>query len=50
MINSEEQDSHEALNAILTTLEEEIKAKKNSPTKPTHASLLDISHLGEVNF
>jgi len=47
VINSEEQDSHEALNAILTTLEEEIKAKKNSPTKPTHASLLDISHLDD---
>eukprot|EP00088_Acartia_fossae_P027571 TRINITY_DN28307_c0_g1_i6.p1 TRINITY_DN28307_c0_g1~~TRINITY_DN28307_c0_g1_i6.p1 ORF type:complete len:502 (+),score=76.40 TRINITY_DN28307_c0_g1_i6:76-1581(+) len=52
VINSEEQDSHEALNAILTTLEEEIKGSKGgnstSPnSKPTHASLLDISHLGE---
>jgi len=46
VINSEEQDSHEALNAILTTIEEEIKGTHASPTKSKHASLLDISHLG----
>lgn len=46
VINSEEQDSHEALNAILTTIEEEIKALIASPAKSKHASLLDISHLG----
>jgi len=47
VINSDEQDSHEALNAILTTIEEEIKTMHAvTPTKPTHASLLDISQLG----
>ena len=45
VINSEEQDAHEMLNIIMSTLEEELKAKKSSG-KPSHASLLDISNLG----
>jgi len=45
VINSEEQDAHEMLNIIMSTLEEELKAKK-SGGKPSHASLLDISNLG----
>jgi len=45
IINREEQDAHEMLNIIMTTLEEEIKSKKID-CKPSHASLLDISNLG----
>ena len=41
----EEQDAHEMLHVIMTTLEEEIPSKGNN-NKPSHASLLDISNLG----
>lgn len=44
-INREEQDAHEMLNVIMTTLEEEIQARSKT-SKPTHASLLDISNIG----
>ena len=42
----EEQDAHEMLHVIMTTLEEEIPSKSNN-NKPSHASLLDISNLGQ---
>jgi len=45
MINTEEQDAHEMLHVIMTTIEEEL-AHKKSDTKPSHASLLDISNIG----
>ncbi|XP_023340426.1 ubiquitin carboxyl-terminal hydrolase 30 homolog [Eurytemora carolleeae] len=45
IINREEQDAHEMLNVLMTTLEEEMK-EKSSRSKPSHASLLDISNLG----
>jgi len=45
VINSEEQDAHEMLHVIMTTIEEELSAKK-SLTRPSHASLLDISNIG----
>jgi len=44
-INMEEQDAHEMLHVLMTTLEEEIPSKGNN-NKPSHASLLDISNLG----
>jgi len=46
VINMEEQDAHEMLHVIMTTLEEEIPSKSNN-NKPSHASLLDISNLGQ---
>ena len=46
VINMEEQDAHEMLHVIMTTLEEEIPSKGNN-NKPSHASLLDISILGK---
>ena len=46
VINMEEQDAHEMLHVIMTTLEEEIPSKSNY-NKPSHASLLDISNLGQ---
>ena len=39
------QDAHEMLHVLMTTLEEEIPARA-AATKPSHASLLDISNLG----
>ena len=45
MINTEEQDAHEMLHVIMTTIEEEL-AQKKIDTKPSHASLLDISNIG----
>jgi len=45
MINTEEQDAHEMLHVIMTTIEEEL-AHKKLDTKPSHASLLDISNIG----
>jgi len=45
MINAEEQDAHEMLHVIMTTIEEEL-AFKSLDAKPSHASLLDISNLG----
>ena len=45
MINTEEQDAHEMLHVIMTTIEEEL-AHKKVDTKPSHASLLDISNIG----
>lgn len=45
VINTEEQDAHEMLHVIMTTIEEELTAKK-SMKKPSHASLLDISNIG----
>ena len=46
VINMEEQDAHEMLHVIMTSLEEEIPTKSNN-NKPSHASLLDISNLGQ---
>ena len=46
VINMEEQDAHEMLHVIMTTLEEEVPSKSNN-NKPSHASLLDISNLGK---
>jgi len=45
VINTEEQDAHEMLHVIITTIEEELEAKK-ALSKPSHASLLDISNIG----
>merc|ERR1719352_949297 len=45
MINTEEQDAHEMLHVIMTTIEEEL-AHKKLDSKPSHASLLDISNIG----
>ena len=45
-INVEEQDAHELLHVLMTTLEEEIPAKTVN-NKPSHASLLDISNLAD---
>ena len=45
MINTEEQDAHEMLHVIMTTIEEELACKKLD-SKPSHASLLDISNIG----
>ena len=45
MINAEEQDAHEMLHVIMTTIEEELTHKKLD-SKPSHASLLDISNIG----
>ena len=44
VINMEEQDAHEMLHVLMTTLEEELPDSK-SRNKPSHASLLDISNL-----
>ena len=44
LINLEEQDAHEMLHVLMTTLEEELPDSK-SRNKPSHASLLDISNL-----
>ena len=43
-INVEEQDAHEMLHVLMTTLEEELPDTKSN-NKPSHASLLDISNL-----
>ena len=45
MINAEQQDAHEMLHVIMTTIEEELTHKKLD-SKPSHASLLDISNIG----
>eukprot|EP00092_Neocalanus_flemingeri_P095231 GFUD01121147.1.p1 GENE.GFUD01121147.1~~GFUD01121147.1.p1 ORF type:complete len:481 (-),score=155.09 GFUD01121147.1:149-1591(-) len=45
MINTEEQDAHEMLHVIMTTIEEELASRKLE-TKPSHTSLLDISIIG----
>lgn len=45
IINTEEQDAHEMLHVIVTTIEEELSHKKLD-SKPSHASLLDISNIG----
>ena len=44
VINMEEQDAHERLHVLMTTLEEELPDTKTK-NKPSHASLLDISNL-----
>ena len=44
LINMEEQDAHEMLHVLMTTLEEELPDTKIR-NKPSHASLLDISNL-----
>ena len=44
VINMEEQDAHEMLHVLMTTLEEELPDTKTK-NKPSHASLLDISNL-----
>ena len=44
LINMEEQDAHEMLHVLMTTLEEELPDTK-ARNKPSHASLLDISNL-----
>ena len=43
-INVEEQDAHEMLHVLMTTLEEELPDTKSN-NKPSHASLLDISNI-----
>jgi len=45
VINSEEQDAHEMLHVIMTTIEEEL-AQSKVDAKPSHASLLDLSNIG----
>ena len=44
-INTEEQDAHEMLHVVMTTIEEELEFRK-ADAKPSHASLLDISNIG----
>lgn len=44
LINVEEQDAHEMLHVLMTTLEEELP-DTSSRNKPSHASLLDISNI-----
>jgi len=45
-INYEEQDAHEMLHVLMTTVEEEIPVQSKNK-KASHASLLDISQLGD---
>jgi len=45
-INYEEQDAHEMLHVLMTTVEEEIPVQSKNK-KASHASLLDISHIGD---
>ena len=47
-INTEEQDAHEMLHVVMTTIEEELEFRK-ADAKPSHASLLDISNIGLEN-
>ena len=44
VINLEEQDAHELLHVLMTTLEEELPDTSTN-NKPSHASLLDISNI-----
>ena len=44
-LNTEEQDAHEMLHVVMTTIEEELEFRK-ADAKPSHASLLDISNIG----
>ena len=46
VINLEEQDAHELLHVVMTTLEEELPQRRRGGGRPSHASLLDISQLG----
>jgi len=43
-INTEEQDAHEMLHVVMTSIEEEVEGRGEG--RPSHASLLDISSIG----